>query len=375
MVEFDDTVSLLREGYGWLPNLRRRSPDGVARTRLLGRRVVGVCGPEAARWFADEQLVRRTRPDHGSPRAAMFLSLINNDQRLAGHTAESWDETVNAWTPGQLVVIFDEAAKVLTRGACRWAGIPVSPAEVPALAAELVAVVDGSLAPSLRYWRARAARRRCEEWFRLRIADVWSGRREAASWSIVCRRDEAGRPLDPGLAAAELVNVLQPTVALAWFVAFAAHAMHRWPDCRERLTEPGGPEGFVNELRRFYPFLPFLTGKAIRDLPVARAGSTLLFDVYGYNHDPERWDRPYRFDPTRRQGPEPHCPGEAVTVLLLRTLVTRLAALEWRMPHQNLHIPLSRIPTLPVSGLILQPLRGPAMVEPGRVAESGRRGN
>jgi alkylated DNA repair dioxygenase AlkB len=38
--------------------------------------------------------------------------------------------------------------------------------------------------------------------------------------------------------AALHVNVIRPTVGVCWFVAFAAHALHRWPQNRERLR-PG----------------------------------------------------------------------------------------------------------------------------------------
>ena len=47
---------------------------------------------------------------------------------------------------------------------------------------------------------------------------------------------------------------------------------------------------FAQEVRRFYPFAPFVGGRAVRDLtwqgehiPV---GSLVLLDIYGQNHDP-----------------------------------------------------------------------------------------
>jgi fatty-acid peroxygenase len=55
----DQTVPLFLEGYGWLPNRRRRSSDGVVECRLMGLPVTGLCGPDAARFFYDEEHIRR----------------------------------------------------------------------------------------------------------------------------------------------------------------------------------------------------------------------------------------------------------------------------------------------------------------------------
>jgi hypothetical protein len=50
----DQTLAVAIEGYGRLPDRRRRTQDGVIRTRVLGRRTFGLSGPEAARFFYDE---------------------------------------------------------------------------------------------------------------------------------------------------------------------------------------------------------------------------------------------------------------------------------------------------------------------------------
>lgn len=55
----DGTLSLLAQGYAWLPDHMRASADGTVRTRLLGRRTVALRGPEAVAFFYDEQHVRR----------------------------------------------------------------------------------------------------------------------------------------------------------------------------------------------------------------------------------------------------------------------------------------------------------------------------
>ncbi|MEV0731221.1 cytochrome P450 [Polymorphospora sp. NPDC050346] len=173
----------------------------------------------------------------------------------------------------------------------------------------------------------------------------------------------------------ELLNLLRPTVAVSWFLTFAAHALHRWPRHSARLRDDPAYAGpLVQEVRRFYPFAPFVGGRAVRDLSWAGhdipAGTLVLLDIYGQNHDPALWPAPYRFDPERFVGREVdmfglipqgggdvrtghRCPGEDLTVTLLRRLVSCLVELDYRVPDQDLTIPLHRIPTRPRSGFVL----------------------
>jgi len=55
----DETVAVALEGYGWLSARRRRSNDGAVDTRVMGQRALGLCGPEAVRFFYDERNVIR----------------------------------------------------------------------------------------------------------------------------------------------------------------------------------------------------------------------------------------------------------------------------------------------------------------------------
>ncbi|GHC52536.1 hypothetical protein GCM10010349_18210 [Streptomyces flavofungini] len=158
---------------------------------------------------------------------------------------------------------------------------------------------------------------------------------------------------------------------------FGAHALHRHPALRPRLVRDGEgyARAFAHEVRRFYPFAPFVAGFAARDTehdgePIPE-GTLLLLDLYGQNHDPELWGTPYEFDPERFTGREPgrdelvpqgggdasrnhRCPGEDVTLAVLSCLLPRLARLEYRVAEQDLRIPLDRMPTTPRSGFVIE---------------------
>jgi fatty-acid peroxygenase len=396
----DSAPALLAHGYAWLPDLRRRTADGVVRARLMGQLVTGLCGPEAARFFYDERNVRRsgaipgmvqnTLFGHGAvhtldgdalrARKSLFLSVFRPPHvaELVARTGPGWSEMARGWV-GRDVVLFDEAAHVLANGVAGWAGVP--PERTAGLAGDCVAMVDGFATLGPRHWRARAARKRQEHRLGELVTAVRDGTvpvpAESAVAAVAAHRDPDGQLLDPHTAAVELLNVIRPTVAVAWFVAFAAHALHRWPAHRTRLAR--GDEAFalafVHEIRRFYPFAPFIGGRATRDVAFAGhdipAGSLVLLDLYGQNHDAALWPDPYRFDPERFLGRHPgpyelvpqgagdtatghRCPGEGTTVALLTDLSRRLARLEYTLPPQDLTISLARVPARPRSGVVVR---------------------
>ncbi|SCL32274.1 fatty-acid peroxygenase [Micromonospora pallida] len=403
VLRLDNTIPLAVQGYAWLPNRHRRARADAVPMRLLGRPAVALRGPEAARFFYDERHVRRhgaipepvrsTLFGHGAVHAldgsahrvrkAMFLALLTGGgvDHLVVRSQAAWDAAVPEWADRSPVVLFDETARLLTRAVCDWTGVPVPPDDLPALATDLIALVDGFGTAGPRHWRARRARARREAWLadlvdRVRRNDPTASA-DSAVVAVARHRDADGAELDRHTAAVELLNILRPTVAVSWFVAFAAHALHRWPGHRDRLRadDPAFAEAFTQEVRRFYPFAPFVGGRAVRDLEWAGeripAGAMVLLDIYGQHHDARFWPDPYRFTPERflnrevdpyellpQGGGDPaaghRCPGELITVALLRAFAVRLARLDHTLPDQDLAIPLNRIPTRPRSGVLIQ---------------------
>ncbi|MGC9501724.1 cytochrome P450 [Streptomyces sp. WG7] len=406
----DSSLAVLAKGYAWLPDRRRRTAGPLVRARLMGQHAVALHGPEAVRFFYDERHVERgtalpgpvlsTLFGHGAVhtldgqdhrvRKGMFLSLLTGPEAVTGlveHVAAAWDAVVQSWPGRPSVVLFDEASRILTRGVCQWAGVPLGDAW--SVARDLVAMVDGFATPGPRHWRARRARARCEAWLGRLVEDVREGKVTAPAGSVldvvVRHRDADGGLLAPHTAAVELLNVIRPTVAVCWFVAYAGHALRARPDVRERLREddPAYAVAFAHELRRFYPFAPFLGGRAVTDLEwrgeSIPSGALILLDLYGQNHDPDLWDEPYAFHPDRFLDRPPQrdelvpqgggnrtaghrCPGEDITIALLGALGPRLARLEYEVPEQDLRIPLNRLPSLVRSGFVIESVRVPAPV-------------
>ncbi|MDI3419203.1 cytochrome P450 [Streptomyces luteolus] len=413
---FDESPALLRHGYAWLPDLTRRQAPGPVRTRLLGRPAVALRGPEAVRFFYDEDHVRRRTalpepvlstlfgkgavhtldgPEHRT-RKELFVGLLKDRaavKDLTEHVTVEWERALGEWRARFRVNLFDEAGLLLTRAVCTWAGAPLADQperDVRELARDLAAMVDGFATPGLRHWRARRARGRQEERLATLVDEL---RRRALAEqdpavtsshevvrAVAAHRDADGAPLDARTAAVEILNVIRPTAAIAWYTAFGAHALHRHPELREPLARDrdGYGRAFAHEVRRFYPFAPFVAGVAPSRVewhgePVPE-GALVLLDLYGQNHDPQLWESPYTFDPERFTGREPardelvpqgggeaatghRCPGEDITVAVLAALLPRLARLDYDVPAQDLRIPLRRMPTRPRSGFVMAHVR------------------
>ena len=400
----ENSPLLLAKGYGWLPDGRRARGRRTVAARLGGLPVLGIEGPDAARFLYDEDHVRRSHaipePVQGTlfgkgavhtldgeahrVRKAMFVSLLMDDDRIAtlvkGATV-AWDAAVPGWVARDEVVLFDVAAEVITRAVCKWAGVPVAEGEVSSVARDLTAMVDGFATAGPRHWRARRARGRREAWLARLVEEVRSGAATVPAGSVVDvvagHRDAGGERLDPRTAAVEVLNVIRPTVAISWFLAFSGHALARWPQYRDRLAsgDPAFAEAWADEVRRFYPFAPFIGGRAPREVEWdgerVPEHSMVLLDLYGQNHDPDLWDDPYVFRPEQFLGREVgafelvpqgggdprtghRCPGERVTVAVLSALAIRLARLQADVPEQDLSISLRRIPARPASGVVLR---------------------
>ncbi|WP_375408806.1 cytochrome P450 [uncultured Methylobacterium sp.] len=368
--------------------------------------VICMSGREAASHFYDHYRFTRRHAlppttfaliqDHGSVmvmdgdvhrhRKGMFLSLVGSDalRRFSDLFAEHWRRAVLRWATMDGVVLLDEAHHVITAAVCEWVGLPLTPDEVGVRAAEFAAMIDGTGAIGPRNWRGHLLRARTERWARRTIEEIRSGRREVpegAARTVATHRDADGRPLDVKTAGVELINVLRPTVANARYVVFAAMALHEHPHWAEALrnADDDTRHRFAWEVRRTYPFIPFIGGRVLEPFEwrghAFEIGDWALMDLYGTNHDPSRWDAPERFDPERFRtetidafdmishgggsATDGHrCPGEGITQTLLMTAADLLAgSMRYEVPLQDARIDLTYIPARPRSGFVLRNVR------------------
>ena len=403
----DSTVALLLDPYRFVSKRCRRYGTDLFEARLLLRPTTCMTGPEAARLFYDPERFQREGAMPGAikktllgqggvqgldgaahrHRKAMFMSLMTPERisRLVETASAEWDAAAERWARWDEVVLFDEACEVLTRAVCAWAGVPLTEEEVEERTRMLRLLFDGAGAVGPRHLASRLARKQANEWAADVVEDVRAGRlhppEETAAYVVAWHRDHRGEMLDPRVAAVALLNVLRPTVAVAVYVTFIAHALHEHPEGRPRIEagDADYTERFVQEVRRFYPFFPAVAAVVRHDFEWRGyrfpEGRRVLLGLYGTDHDGRTWGDPEAFRPERfrdwdgspfnfiPQGGGHHsenhrCAGEWITIALMKGAAEFLARrVQYVVPEQDLRIDYARLPALPKSELVLRSAR------------------
>lgn len=315
----------------------------------------------------------------------MSLMTPHHQNQLGELVMEKWEKSVDKWEGVEKVILFDEAKEILCRTACQWAGVPLPESDVKGRADDFSAMVDAFGAVGPRHWKGRTARNRSEDWIRNIIEDVRSGRLKteecSALYAMAFHRNLDGSQMDAQMAAVELINVLRPIVAISTFITFAALALYEHPECKEKLLtgDSNYLEMFAQEVRRYYPFGPFIGARVQKDFIWKecefKEGMLVLLDMYGTNHDSRIWKSPDEFRPERfkewndslfnfipQGGGDPtkthRCPGEGITVTIIKTSLNFLInKIQFEVPKQDLNYSLVRIPTLPESGFIMSNIK------------------
>lgn len=403
----DNSLAMMREGYLFIKNRVDRYQSDLFETRLLGQKAICMSGEEAAKVFYDPERMKRNGAlpkrllktlfgvdaiqtmdgDAHTHRKLLFMSLMTppHQKRLAELAMEQWLAALSKWEGAEKVELFEEAKNVLCKIACQWAGVPLEESEVKERADDFSAMVDAFGAVGPRHWKGRRARPRAEEWIRDIIENVRAGETEAekgtALYEMAFHTELDGSRLDTQMAAVELINVLRPIVAISTFITFSALALHNHPEYKEKLKSGNGDdlEMFVQEVRRFYPFGPFLGAQARKDFVwnqcEFKEGMLVLLDLYGTNHDARLWEDPNEFCPERfkdrkdqlfdlipQGGGDPakghRCPGEGITIEVMKvTLDFLINHIEYEVPEQDLSYSLVRMPSLPESGFVMSRIR------------------
>lgn len=403
----DNSLALLRDGYVFVKNRAETYRSDVFRARLLGKTFICMSGAEAAKLFYDTERFQRQQAlpkrvqktlfgtgaiqamdgERHKHRKLLFMSLMTppRQKRLAEAVAKQWKASAEMWKGSNRIVLFDEAKKVLCRAACEWAGVPLKDSEVKERAEDFTDMVDAFGAVGPRHWKGRRARLKTEKWIEEVIEDVRSGKLQtpegSALYEMAFHTELDGNRLDSHMAAVELINVLRPIAAISYFITFSALALHDYPEYRGKLRSRDDQEAerFAHEVRRYYPFAPFLGAVVKKDFVWKncefKKGASVMLDLYGTNHDSRLWENPNEFRPERFQGREENkfdfipqgggdpanghrCPGEGMTVEVMKTSLAFLAnEIEYDVPSQDLSFSLSRMPALPESGFVISDVR------------------
>jgi len=282
------------------------------------------------------------------------------------------------------VELYPAAQDVLCRAICAWVGMPLDETEVRQRARDFGRMIDAFGGVGPRHGRGKRARNRAEAWVRGFVKAVRKGKADVEPGSpaeaFIWFEDEDGELLSPQMAAEEIINLLRPTVAIAFYITFGAKALAEHPAYRKSLQQDDNyAHLFAQEIRRHAPFAPFLGARVQADFNWRGyhfpKGTLALIDIYGTNHDPRVWEDPDTFWPERFENREPtafdmlpqgggdyrsghRCPGEWITLSVLKQAINFLARrLRYDVPPQDLSVDLTRMPTLPRSGFRMRNVR------------------
>lgn len=399
---FDSTLSLLKEGFNFIPGRRKNLDSDIFETRLLGKKAVCMAGEEAAEVFYDNEKFKRKGAAplplkksllgvgglHGMDgefhhqRKRMHLSMMTPErlEDMKRIAVEKLDSKVDEWEKKEKVVFFEEMQEILTRAGCEWAGIPLKETEVKQRTAEIVAMVDAFGSVS-RLRKGSKARNSQEKWLGEIIKKVRSGEIKAPphtpAYIVAHHRDINGKKLSTHTAAVELSNAFRPLIAAANFLAFGVIALHEHPEEKDKIREnkDNYMQMFTQEVRRFYPFAPAMAARVKKNFEwhgyTFKKNRLVILDLFGTNRHPEYWEEPETFRPDRfknwkespfafvPQGGGDHhaghrCAGEWLTVMVMAAFFKYLTEnITYQLPKQDLSYNMTRMPTMPKSHVVI----------------------
>ena len=401
----DKSISFMREGYLYILNRRRSFHSDVFETRLLGKKAICMGGKEAAEIFYDTEKFERknafpkrvldTLVGRGSVlsldseahkhRKAMFMAVMtpNELDRLKNLTKEEWKNAIDHWTKKKQIVLYDEAIVMMTKVACRWAGVPLpnNVKEIREIAKMLASLFESPASLGITFLKGKEARNDAESWIVELVTQVrdqkLSPEKNTALYQFSRARDENENLLPSPIVTVEILNILRPIVAISVYICFVALAIHHYPKEAEKVRESKDfTQMFIQEVRRYYPFFPAILAIVKKDFTWKdyqfKKGTLTMLDVYGTNHDPKLWDNPDLFQPERfnnwdgtpfnfiPQGGGDHylghrCAGEWITIDVMKISLDFLVNhITYELPKQDLSYSFVSMPSLPKSKMILQ---------------------
>ena len=401
----DSAFGVLFTGYPYFLNKFRKQRRDILKIRLLFMKAIAMRGEEAARLFYNEEKfirrgampkrVQNTLTGSGGVQALddaahkqrkeMFMSIMNEASlcKLEQLFSHHWRECQKHWEHKKEISLFKETEKVLCRAACDWVGIPLPEEDVMMRTEQLSALIDSPAALGPRHIKGRFARKKAEAWIIRLVSDIRKGEAAIPESSILYRfslqREIMGELLDKRIVAVEILNLIRPIVAIARYITFAALALHEHPEYSEKLKDnPELQEQFVHEVRRYYPFFPFMAARVRKTFKHRgmkfKKGRMVLLDIYATNHHEKTWKDPHKFYPERfsdwddnifnfiPRGGGNHdahhrCAGEWITIRLTKAALVLLNEnMEYNVPEQDLTIDMNRIPAIPRSRFRIKPV-------------------
>lgn len=409
----DNTFKVLKEAYTYVPCRLEKFNSKAFQTTGMGMKPIAVIsGKEAAELFYNNDVMQRektlpkrvvntlfgkgaihtTKGKVHVDRKALFMSLMTEEnlKYLRELTRNHWFMHTEHMQNQKEVNIYKESIYVLTKIGFRWAGIHQTTEEAEQNAKDMDIMIDSfkGLGQTIGggYRKAKKARARVEQFLEKQIIAVRKGKISAepgtALYEFAHWEDYKGNLMDARLCAIDLMNVVRPLAAVNRFVSYAVKAMIEYDQERIKLQvsdDPNYAYKFAQEVRRIFPFVPFLPGKLKKNIEFdgyrIKKGTFTLLDVFGTTHDPELFENPYQFNPDRFENwdgspfdlipqgggdfyTNHRCAGEWMTIIVMEETIKYFAnKIDFDVPSQDLSVKLDQFPGKVTSGTIIQNVR------------------
>nr|WP_241864499.1 cytochrome P450 [Staphylococcus massiliensis] len=408
----DNTVDIIKGGYTYVPGKLEEFDSKAFEVRALGGKKIAVMsGKEAAEIFYDNEKMERqgtlpkrivntlfgkgaihtTAGKKHVDRKALFMSLMTDENLnyLRELTRNYWFMNTERMQSMDKVNVYNESIYMLTKIGFRWAGIIQTPEEAEQNAKDMDTMINSfvSLGSAYKgYKKAKKARKRVEDFLEKQIIDVRKGKLHpeegTALYEFAHWEDLNDNPMDSHLCAVDLMNVVRPLAAINRFISYGVKVLIEFDQEKEKLRLENNEDyayKFAQEVRRIFPFVPYLPGRAAVDLEYdgykIPAGMMTALDVYGTTHDEDLWENPDQFNPNRfdnwdgspfdliPQGggdfyTNHRCAGEWITVIIMEETMKYFAnKIEFDVPSQDLSVKLDKLPGNVTSGTIISNVR------------------
>ncbi|MDT0651049.1 cytochrome P450 [Autumnicola edwardsiae] len=395
----ESTFGIVFKGYPYFKEKFEKENKDIIKTRLLFKKTLVLRGVEAAEIFYDQSKFQRkgatpkrfqktlfgeggvqgTDGEAHRKRKHMFMQFMGKEavDRIKENFLQLWQNQLPEWMDAEELVLFDQVEKILCMAACNWAGVPLKEGEEKLRSKQLSRIIRSAGAVGVDHYRGRIARKKAEKWIIGFVKEIRSKKQVPGENSSILEtfslfRDEKGKLLPEKIVAVEVLNILRPIVAIARYITFSALALHEHPQYKKRLKADEGLDLlFVHEVRRYYPFFPFVAAQVKEDFEWKDEkfpkGTRVLLDIYATNHDKRTWVNPAAFYAERfkdwegsaynfiPQGGGDHhqnhrCAGEWITIQITCAAVNFLVKeIDYDVPEQDLKISMNRIPATPKS--------------------------
>lgn len=400
----DHTLNLLKEGYYFIINRKKELNTNIFETVLLGEKTYCLTGSEGAEIFYDSKLFKRNGAapkrvkktlfgENGVQgldgeahwnRKHMFMQLMDKRamQEINALVSKHWHRYFNNKAIHTQINMYEASKYVFFKTACEWVGVTVKKSEEKKRISQLSNLFESPAAIGLKHWKGRVSRSTANHWIEKIVQDIRLGNliidKDKALYKFTWHKDINNELLETKVVAVEILNLLRPMVAVAVWVTNIGVGMHQFPQSAKDLQNGDNKkiEMFIQEVRRYYPFFPFLVARVKKDFEYndfeLKKDTLTLLDLYGTNRDPQSWTNPDQFIPERfanweqtpfsfvPQGGGSHdfghrCAGEFVTMEMLKSTMNILINdITYNVPKQNFELDFNHIPTIPKDGFTIE---------------------